>query len=634
MLTALRKGANMWFVRIILVLIIASFMVWGVESVHLTGPANVASVDNINVTQAEYSRAFRTELIQRTPDPSEPYTAPQAIADGLDRLVLERLVMGAALDNAAEDLGLRASDHRIAAAIHEAPRFQGPSGAFDMAIYRQELSQRGMTEYGFEQETRRLMERADLIGTLRSGVVVPEAIVQAIYAHASEVRWGHYVGIPSAGMTGVPEPSDTDVKAYYDAHQQRYSEPEYRAFRFVVLNQAALAANTQIADDVLRKEFEARKDTVSTPEKRDLKQIIVADEAAAKALKQRLDAGEDFVEVARSAGMSAGEVALPGTERSKLGYLGDEAADKAFSLEQGKVSDPVDSKLGWAIFKVDAVTPGREVTFDEARPQIMKDLVDRQVSAAMDELSEKARTQIAEGAAIEAVSQSLGLPLRSVAQMNRDGKDATGEPVTGLPPGKAFIPSLFGKTQGEFIDLEDDGENGYFVTHLDKIIPARVKPLSEIRDQVRADWTRDARDKAARAVAQKVVEKVRGGTSLSDAAREIGAVVASTPMVSRSQAPRLGEYFSPELVTAMFDADKDGVVYGASARNDGYFVVRVADVKPMPIDPNSADYGQIRDALSETLKLDIFAQYQTYLFDKYSVTRNQKLVDQITSQQQ
>lgn len=632
MLTALRKGANSWLLRGLLIVIIASFVLFGVQSAHLTGPSTVASVDSVHVTQGEYDRAFRAELATRTKDPSLPYTKAQAVADGVDKLTLERLVMGAALDNAADDLGVRASDKRIARAIHEAPQFQGPGGTFDRAIYSESLRQRGMTEAMYEHEIRRLMERADLLGTLRSGVVVPEAVVQALYSYGSEVRWANYVGIPAAAMTNIPEPGDQDLKNYYEANKQAYSQPEFRAFRFLVLNQADLAARTQVTEDQLKTEYAARKAALSTAEKRDLKQIIVPAEDAARKLKQRLDAGEDFAAVARSASMSAAETALPAAEKAKLSYLGDEAANKAFSLAQGAVGDPVNSKLGWVIFKVDAITPGREVSLEEARPQLMKDIVDRQVGAALDSLAEKARSQVATGASIEALAKSLGLPLRTVAMMTREGTDDLGITVTGLPPGKAFVESLFAKTEGEFIDLEDDGENGYFITQLDKIIPARIKPLDQIKEQVRADWVRDARNTAARSIAEKMVESVRAGTSLSDAAAAVGATVSSTPVVSRAEAGKLGSAFSRELLIAMFDARKDDVVFGPSVRGDGYFVVRVAEVKSMPIDQNSEDYKQIRNSLGETLKLDIFAQYQTYLFDKYSVSRNQKLVDQMLSQ--
>jgi peptidyl-prolyl cis-trans isomerase D len=633
MLNALRKGANSWFFRGLLVIIIASFVLWGVESAHLVGPSTVASVNDIKVTQAEYMRAFRRELQVRTKDPSQPYTPTQAVADGLDKLVLERLVMGAALDKASDDLGLHASDERVVKAVHDTQEFNGPSGTFDMAIYREALGHIGMTEHGFEQETRHLLERADLIGTLRSGVVVPEAVVQAIYSFNSEVRWAHYVGIPAAAMNNIPEPSDADVKAFYEAHQQNYAQPEFRAFRFVVLNQADLASRTQVSDAEVQQEYEARKASLSTPEKRDLKQITVDSEDAARKLKARLDAGEDFIAVAKSAGITAAEATLAGTEKAKLGYMGDEAANKAFSMGQGETSAPINTKLGWVILRVDAITPGHQTSLEEARPQITKDLLDRKVTTAMDDLSEKARNQIAEGVTIEALAKSLDLPLHTVPEMNRQGTDSLNISVTGLPPGKNFIDSLFSKTEGEFIDLEDDGENGYFVTQLDKIKPARIRPLDEIRDSVKADWVRDARDKAAKAIAEKMVQKVRGGATLSDAAAEVGATVSSTPVVSRAESGKLGSAFSRDLVIAMFDAKKDGVVFGPSARNDGYFVVQVADVKAMPVDQNSADYKQIRSGLYETMKLDVFAQYQTYLFDKYSVSRNQKLVDQIVTQQ-
>ncbi|MEN3973840.1 peptidyl-prolyl cis-trans isomerase [Emcibacter sp. SYSU 3D8] len=632
MLTALRKGVNSWVLRGLLILIIASFVLWGVQSAHLAGPSTVASVDSVHVTQGEFMRAFEAERFVRTKDPSERYTTAQAVADGVDKLTLERLVMGAALDNAADDLGVRASDKRVYDAIHGAAQFHGPSGTFDRAIYREGLRQRNMTEAMYESEMRRLMERADLLGTLRSGVIVPEAVVQALYSYSSEVRWAHYVGIPVAAMTTIPEPSDQDIKTYYESHKQDYAQPEFRAFRFLVLNQADLASRTQVSEEQLKAEYEQRKSSLSTPEKRDLKQITVASEDAAKKLKQRLDAGEDFGDVARSAGMSAAETSLPATEKAALSYLGDDAANTAFSLSEGDVSEPVSSKLGWVIFKVDAVTPGREVSFDEARPQLMKDIVDNRVTAALDELSEKARTQIATGATIEALAKSLDLPLRTVKAMSRDGMDDQGVTVTGLPPTRAFVDSLFAKTEGEFIDLEDDGENGYFVTQIDKIVPAQVRPLDQIKEQVRSDWIRDARDQAARSVAEKMVEKVRGGTSLSDAATETGAIVASTPVVSRSDVGKLGGAFSRDLLVAMFDAGKGGVVFGPSARGDGYFVVQVAEVKSVPIDQNSDEYQQIRSSLGETLKLDIFAQYQTYLFDKYSVSRNQQLVDQVVSQ--
>jgi peptidyl-prolyl cis-trans isomerase D len=631
---ATRTGPKVWFIRGLLVLIIISFMVWGVESVRIGGGTTVAQVGDVRVTPREYERAFRLEQMRRSGETGALYTRQQAVADGIDKQVLERLVLGAALDQAAYDLGLHVSDARIARAIQDETRFHGADGKFDPAVYRQEVQQIGFDDVSFEAEQRRLIQRADLVGALSAGVVVPEAVVQAIHSHGTEVRWARYVGIPAAAMTKIPEPTEADLRAYYDSHLQAYSLPEYRGFSFVLLNPTELADKGRIADEVVAREYEARKASFSKPETRDLKQIIVADEARARALKQRLDEGADFLAVAREAGISQAEATVTGADKSKLAYLGEQAADTAFSLPEGAVSEPVSGKLGWVLFKVERIVPGQVTSFEEARPQIVEDLADRQIAAALDDLATKARTQIAEGVTIQQLAQSLGLRLRTVPAMDAKGLDPAGNAVPGVPAGKAFTESLFAKAEGDFIDLEDDGENGYFVLELDKIEPAKVRPFAEVKEQVRADWTREARNSAARSVAQGIVDKVRGGASLSMAATDAGGTVATTPPVSRARASQLGGAFSPELISAMFDAPKGGVALGPSARGDGYFVIQVVEVNPVPLDTRSEEYARLKDMLYDSLRMDILAQYQTYLFDEYSVSRNLGIVDQIVGQQQ
>jgi peptidyl-prolyl cis-trans isomerase D len=633
MLNAMRRGANSWIIRGLLILIVVSFVIVGVESGRFGGPTTVASVGDVRVTPEEYGRAFQLELNSRSQASGERYTTEEAVAAGLDKQVMERLVFGAALDKAAQELGLHISDARLAEQIHEFQSFRGVDGKFDMQVYRQALAQQGMSEHDFERETRHLILRADLMGALRSGIRVPEAIVQAMYGHASEVRWARYIRVPSAGMT-VPQPTDADLKAYYDSHQQVYSLPEFRGFSFIVLNNAQMASKVDVTEEMIAQEYAARKDTLSEPEKRDLKQIIIADEAAAKAAKEKIDGGADFLAVAREAGISQAEAVQPGADKGKLAYLGEEAADQAFSLEEGAVGAPVKSKLGWVIFKVDAITPGKSVSLDEARPQLTKDLSERLSAQKLEELAAEARTKIAEGATIQAVAEALALPLRTVEAMNNKGEDANGVSVADIPAPQGFKDSLFSKVEGEFIDLEDDGENGFFILQLDTIRPASVQPFAEIKELVRVDWTQDARNQAARSMAEKIAEKVRGGASMEAAAQEAGSSVGVTPPVPRGNAARLASEFSRELIEAIYAAPKDGVVHGASSKSDGYFVAQVAEISPMPVDETTADYRQLRDSLYVAQQNDMYAQFQTYLYNTYSVTRNPGVVDTLIGQQQ
>ncbi len=80
--------------------------------------------------------------------------------------------------------------------------------------------------------------------------------------------------------------------------------------------------------------------------------ILVASESKAKALKNRIENGESFGEVARKySSCPSGEFG------GNLGYftrgkMVKEFEDAAFSLPVGVVSDPVQTQFGWHLIKV------------------------------------------------------------------------------------------------------------------------------------------------------------------------------------------------------------------------------------------------------------------------------------------
>ncbi len=80
--------------------------------------------------------------------------------------------------------------------------------------------------------------------------------------------------------------------------------------------------------------------------------ILVSSESRAKALKNRIDNGESFSEVARKySACPSGEFGgnLGYFERGKMVK---EFEDVAFSLPVGVVSDPVQTQFGWHLIKV------------------------------------------------------------------------------------------------------------------------------------------------------------------------------------------------------------------------------------------------------------------------------------------
>ena len=82
------------------------------------------------------------------------------------------------------------------------------------------------------------------------------------------------------------------------------------------------------------------------------------------------------------------------------------------------------------------------------------------------------------------------------------------------------------------------GGSAYYALSVEDVTPPAVKPFDAVKEQVAADWTRDAQRHAQEQAAAKLLAAVKGGQSLADAAAVAGVTVRRTPLVTRGAARR------------------------------------------------------------------------------------------------
>lgn len=155
-----------------------------------------------------------------------------------------------------------------------------------------------------------------------------------------------------------------------------------------------LEPRIEITDEELQTYFDENKDTFATAEQVQASHILVADEATANEVKSKLDAGEDFSELAKEYSTDTTTAESGGD----LGYFssGDMVAEfeeVAFALGVDEISAPVKTDYGYHIIKVVDHQEAKEAKFEDSKEEIsdtlMNDKMSTEYTVWLEELKEE-----------------------------------------------------------------------------------------------------------------------------------------------------------------------------------------------------------------------------------------------------
>jgi peptidyl-prolyl cis-trans isomerase C len=130
-----------------------------------------------------------------------------------------------------------------------------------------------------------------------------------------------------------------------------------------------------VTDQDVRRSFDARRAEMATPERRHLRNIVVATQQQADQLVQQARGGADF-------GALASANSQDSSTRGQGGDLGTVSIDQldktfaaaAFKAAPNTVFGPVKSQYGWNVGQVAGVAPGQPLSFDQVKQQLKADL--------------------------------------------------------------------------------------------------------------------------------------------------------------------------------------------------------------------------------------------------------------------
>jgi peptidyl-prolyl cis-trans isomerase C len=123
-------------------------------------------------------------------------------------------------------------------------------------------------------------------------------------------------------------------------------------------------------DEAMKKVYEDASKQISGEQEVHARHILVETEDEAKAIEEELKKGADFAELAKKKSKDPGA-----SDGGDLGFftkdqMVPEFSNVAFTLEPGKISDPVKSQFGWHIIKVEEKRNRKAPDFAQVKSQI------------------------------------------------------------------------------------------------------------------------------------------------------------------------------------------------------------------------------------------------------------------------
>lgn len=508
MLQSIRDRSRSWGAKIIVGAVVVTMALFGVESlVGLFGNSGdeVAEVNGEPIMRQELElsvqRAIRSGQV-----PPEQERA-------LRGQMLDTLITDKVLSQYAEEGGLHLSEEQLDQIIVSLPEFQDQEGRFDSELFRNRLASAGYTPVGFRDQLRRDMQQQQLQQGLAFSDFTLESEQQRLAELQRQTRTFRHAALDAGSLEEEVVPSEAAIEEYYAEHQDSFRRPEQVRLNYVVLDRQAMAEQVELDEETLR---DAWREQTADADRR-LSHIMLSfgeersrEEAMAELeeVQARLAEGESFADLA--ARVSDDTVsAEQGGDLGVVsrGFFGEAFDEAAFSLDEGEVSEIVETDNGLHLL---TVTGLERESFESMRDDLRRQLAQNRVSG---EFNERAQRLIDESFAaddLQGVAEDLGLELQTSDWVSRD--DAEGVLSEPGVMSQAFSADVLEEGyNSEVIELDNDRR---LVLRVAEHREATTLPLVDVRDEVAAEGEREMRRDALRARADELVAALRDGDSV------------------------------------------------------------------------------------------------------------------------
>ncbi len=593
MLDKIRNNTQSKFAKIVLVIIIIPFALFGIDSYlsSIGDDVYAAKVNGESITIQSYQNALNRVkdqfMNQSTPPDPAIFETAEFRKSVLDGMIASKLVAQEAVR-----ANFVISENQLSQYILGMPGFQ-INGKFDQEAYDNLAMRQNLTPKKLDELIRKDLAKQQVKDSMNKYIFVTKEKIQKLVNLAYQKRDISMLELRLDDYLKKVNVTDKEIRDYYEANPSNFIMPDQVKVNFLLYSVAEILPKVKITDQEVKQYFEENKAQFEGAQQRRAKHILfltdsdMTEEQFNETKKLAESIREKAIKSPKKFDDLAKEYSKDTESAKKGGDLGffsrgmmvKEFDEVVFDMNVGDVSPLVETQFGFHIIKLTEVK-GEEVTFDSVKAQIKGEILYSKAQQIYAEGAEEFANLIYEKSdSLQPAADRFDLTIQESQWLSLDT-------ATKFFNNEAFAQAVFDTEAIELktnINAIEVSPNNLISAQVVGFKPSAPRALDDAKDEIKEFLTKSNAQKSMVSDGDALIEKLESNTKKVEWIDELVIDKIDPQGISKP------------IVRAIFSMDQDNLpsfegIYDPA--NDEYIVVRLNDV--------------ISDEVTDNLSVDIY----------------------------
>ncbi len=632
MLEALKNKINSIFSKIFLLILAASFALWGVGDIFSSNNnSSVATIGKLNVSADDFVKTYQRIISDLNNNTNGQITEEIAKSLGVPRQTLGQLINEKLIDIEVNKAKINLPDEHLRKIILASDVFKDQFGAFSKQQFEYVIRQIGMDEKTYFNEIKKAVLREQIKAPFNNGNDLSPVFKNLYYDIRNEKRNLKVVTFNASSFKIENLPSEQEIEDKLNKASNLYQKPEYRSFSYISIKPDDLLDDIRIEEADIKNEYDNYPEKYNTTEKREVFLANFNDQQEAIKIANLIKDNNNDGNLSDIFTQIISDSSELDSEKLNLGLIEysdfpSEISDSIFKSDINKLIGPEETAFGWRLFLVSKINPPISRSYQDVKDSIEKEL---KVIKALDKMYELGNTfydEIAAGNQIEQAAIAIGAEVKEFSYVDSNGKDLDGKIINDLPPYQELLSTVFANELNESSELVNTIGNTMFAVQVNDILEKRIMTIEEARNQIIEDINLEKSMALALKSAEKFSKEVNAN-NFNKTAEKYNLIVLDTSNVSKDGSGAEG-ILDRESLQEAFNLKEGGISSPIKYSNKSYLVFNVTDIISVE-NRNEEQLLSINAELSQSISRDIEQLFINHLSNNQKIKINENLLNSL-----